>query len=40
MATLKLVGVLITVFTNETNAKTLRDYIKGCIDKGWISEKS
>src|SRR5665213_2235494 len=34
MATLKLVPILITVFTNETNAKTLRDYIKNCIDKG------
>ena len=38
MATLKLVQVLITVFTNETNAKTLRDYIKGCIDKGSVAD--
>ena len=37
MATLKLVMVLITVFTEETDAKTLRDYIKNCYDKGTVA---
>jgi len=38
MALLKLVTVIITIFTRETNHFKLRDYIKNCIATGSIAD--
>ena len=37
MATLKLVAVLISIFTKETDGAKLRDYISQCLTKGMAS---